>query len=202
MTATFFIMLLVWLTIAATKFHALIFVLVILTLGLGLREFTQRRQRRAMAPAPASEPVEEPARAAGAAEPLLGGRILVAARGYTAGLHYALEEAKLRKANLLVLYLREIAVQLPTSGDWREDPEAKKLFTRVQQEAGDISVNPLYGVSDAPAETIVDIAATFGVDTVVLGGTRRATLVNLLKGNVVAKVAGLLPETIRLIVIG
>ena len=46
------------------------------------------------------------------------------------------------------------------------------------------------------------IAATFGVDTVVLGGSRRATLVNLLKGNVVARVAANLPESMHLVVIG
>jgi nucleotide-binding universal stress UspA family protein len=63
-------------------------------------------------------------------------------------------------------------------------------------------VNKLYSVSDSPADTIIDIAATFGVDTVVLGGSRRATLVHLLKGNVVARVASNLPETMHLIVIG
>ena len=57
-------------------------------------------------------------------------------------------------------------------------------------------------MSDSPADTIIDIAATFGVDTVVLGGSRRAALVNLLKGNVVARVAASLPESMHLIVIG
>jgi hypothetical protein len=40
------------------------------------------------------------------------------------------------------------------------------------------------------------------VDSVVLGGSRRATLVNLLKGNVVARVAANLPDSMHLIVIG
>jgi len=40
------------------------------------------------------------------------------------------------------------------------------------------------------------------LDTVMLGGSRRATLVNLLKGNVVARVAANLPESMHLIVIG
>ena len=61
--------------------------------------------------------------------------------------------------------------------------------TRLETEAKGLKLNKLYSVSDSPADTIIDIAATFGVDSVVLGGTRRATLVNLLKGNVVARVA-------------
>jgi nucleotide-binding universal stress UspA family protein len=87
-------------------------------------------------------------------------------------------------------------------GKWQDDPDARALFTRLETEAGNVKLNKLYGVSDSPADTIIDIAATFGVDTVVLGGSRRATLVNLLKGNVVTKVAANLPESMHLIVIG
>ena len=72
----------------------------------------------------------------------------------------------------------------------------------MESEARGLKVNKLYSVSDAPADTIIDIAATFGVDTVILGGSRRAALVNLLKGNVVARVAANLPESMHLIVIG
>ncbi len=70
------------------------------------------------------------------------------------------------------------------------------------KEASHYRVNKLFSVSDSPAETIIDIAATFGVDTVVLGGSKRARLVNLLKGNVISRVASSLPETMRLIVVG
>jgi len=69
-------------------------------------------------------------------------------------------------------------------------------------EADGAKISPLYSASDSPADTIIDIAATFGVDTVVLGGSKRATLVNLLKGNVVTRVAANLPEPMHLIVIG
>ena len=59
-----------------------------------------------------------------------------------------------------------------------------------------------HSMSNAPAGTIIDIAATFGVDTVILGGRRRTRLVNLLKGNVVVQVAANLPKSMHLIVIG
>ena len=116
-----------------------------------------------------------------------------------------MEETRVRNSQLLVLYIREVAVNIDMGGmgtKWQEDPEARTLFTRLETEAKGLNVNKLYSVSDSPADTIIDIAATFGVDTVVLGGSRRATLVNLLKGNVVARVAANLPETMHLIVIG
>ncbi|MEI8043863.1 MAG: universal stress protein, partial [Verrucomicrobiota bacterium] len=123
---------------------------------------------------------------------------------WTPALQFALEESRLRGAQLLVLYVREVAVNVDMvmSNNWKDDPDARVLFSRLESEAHALKVNKLYSVSDSPADTIIDIAATFGVDTVVLGGSRRATLVNLLKGNIVARVAANLPESMHLIVIG
>jgi nucleotide-binding universal stress UspA family protein len=135
--------------------------------------------------------------------PFLGSKVLVAARGWTPALQFAMEECRARNLQLLVLYIREVAVQFEgVSADWRADMEARALFSRVLSEADGAKISPLYSASDSPADTIIDIAATFGVDTVVLGGSKRATLVNLLKGNVVARVAANLPEPMHLIVIG
>jgi len=84
-------------------------------------------------------------------------------------LQFALEETRVRGAQLLVLYIREVAVPVDMGGKWQDDPQAKALFTRLEAEAQGLKVNKLYSVSDSPADTIIDIAATFGVDTVVLG---------------------------------
>jgi len=206
MRGTAVVLILIWVTIAVTKLHALIFVSIVLTAGLALREYTQRHQRKSAAagPAPAAE---EEALSGEAAEErqreVLGDRLLVAVRGWTPAIRFALEAARLRKGSLLVLYIREVAVAADLGSDWRKDKTASELFRRIQREAGeDIHINPLYSVSDSPADTIIDLAATFGVDTVILGGSRRAALVKLLKGNVVTRVATHLPENIRLVVIG
>ena len=45
-------------------------------------------------------------------------------------------------------------------------------------------------------------AATLGADLVVLGGSRRKVLVNLLRGDTVQQVSNSLPEEIRLVVVG
>jgi len=191
----------IWITIALSKLHALLFVSIILLVGFGVRAFTRVKHHEApAAPAAAAAPTEPAAPVKRA--PFLGQSILVAARGWTPALEFAIEEAELRKAQLLVLYIREVAVTIDTGGRWQDDPAARILFTRLQSEAGDLQVHKLYSISDSPADTIIDIAATFGVDVVVLGGSRRAALVHLLKGNVVTRVAGNLPDSMHLIVIG
>ena len=203
MKVTVAVLAVIWITIALSKLYALLFVVIVVAVGLAVREFTQRQVRHAAAtpPAPPTAVPTVPAKPA-VTTPFLGDNILVAARGWTPALQFALEEGRVRGAQLLVLYIREVAVQADLGSDWKQDPLARELFGRVQAEAGGLKIHPLYSVSDSPADTIIDIAATFGVDTVVLGGSRRATLVNLLKGNVVAKVAANLPESMHLIVIG
>jgi nucleotide-binding universal stress UspA family protein/L-asparagine transporter-like permease len=201
MKGTFFVLAAVWITIALDKLAALLFVAIVLGFGLVLREVT-RRHRHAPPETPKLATVVPVAPAIGSPPAFLGQFILVAARGWTPALQFALEESRVRDAQLLVLYIREVAINIDTDSKWQDDPEARQLFTRLESEARGLKVNRLYSVSDSPAETIIDIAATFGVDTVVLGGTRRATLVNLLKGNVVTRVAGNLPESMHLIVIG
>jgi amino acid transporter len=200
MKGTFFVLAAVWITIALSKLYALLFVAIVLGFGLALRELTTRH--RHVAPAAKLATVVPVTPAVGSPPEFLGQFILVAARGWTPALQFALEESRLRDAQLLVLYVREVAVNIDMGSNWQDDPEAKVMFTRLDSDAHGLKVNKLYSVSDSPADTIIDIAATFGVDTVVLGGSRRATLVNLLKGNVVARVAANLPESMHLIMIG
>jgi len=61
---------------------------------------------------------------------------------------------------------------------------------------------PVFTISENPALTIVDLAATLGVDILMLGSSQRAGLANLLKGNVVMEVAKNLPENIQMIIHG
>lgn len=190
----------VWVTIAISKPGALLFVTMIIGLGLGLRELTLRHRRHA--PAAQTQALSATASVAVPGTSILGGSILVATRGWTPALQFALEEARVRNASLLVLYIREVSVFIERGGRWEDDPYARHLFARLEAASAGLQLRKLYSTSDSPADTIIDIAATFGVDSVVLGGSRRATLVNLLKGNVVTRVAANLPESMRLVVIG
>src|SRR5213593_778919 len=139
-----------------------------------------------------------------------GQKIMVAARGLTPVLSFALDEAELRSATLFVLYVKEVAVYYTAGGTrlgrarWQDDPEANAIMSLMLKLGSEreISVVPLYAVSQDAAATIVDLSATMGVDFLLIGATQRTALANLLRGSVVTNVAQQLPETIQLLIFG
>jgi nucleotide-binding universal stress UspA family protein len=211
MLLTFLVLAAVELTIAKTRQNALFFAVIVLMFGLALRTWSQRKAGlRTLT-------VSEELAAAVAPEVFPDYQlkldtertILVAARGMTPVLRFALEEAHLRKATLYILYVKELAVALPgpvahETPRWQSDKQASAIMYPMLHlgKQHEVSVIPLYAVSDNPAGTILDLAATFGVDLVMLGASHRKTLVGLLKGNVVTEVAQGLPESIQLVIYG
>ena len=209
---TFVILAFVELTLAHTKLDALQFVVAILIGGLALRAYTLKRQ--GLTTLTVSREVAKmvgPDLAARMRSRLSEGqKIMVAARGITPVLSFALDEAQLRKACLFVLYVKEVAIYYTAAGTrlgrakWQDDPEANAIMTSVEklgQERG-VSVVPLYAVSQDAAATIVDLAATMGVDYLVLGASQRTAMTKLLRGSVATNIAQHLPESIQLLIFG
>src|SRR5213595_3735475 len=209
---TFGILFFVELTLAHTKSDALFFVFVVVLSGLALRAYTQKRQglttvtvthKVAQMVAPDLEATVQPRLQEGQ-------KILVAARGITPVLGFALDEAQLRKATLCVLYVKEVAVYYsggPASlgrAKWQDDPEANAIMSSMLKlgEERDICVVPLYAVSQDAAATIVDLAATMGIDFLVIGASQRSAMAKLLRGSVATNVAQQLPDSIRLVIYG
>ena len=209
---TFCILFFVELTLARTKPDALFFVVCVLGVGLGLRAYTQKRQglttltvTRRVAEMVSPDMIA-------ALQPRLqeGQKIMVAARGLTPVLSFALDEAQLRKATLCVLYVKEIAVYY-TGGPatlgrarWQDDPEANAIMSLMLKLGAerDICVIPVYAVSEDAASTIIDLSATLGVDFLMIGATQRHALANLLRGGVATSVAQQLPDSIQLVIFG
>jgi amino acid transporter/nucleotide-binding universal stress UspA family protein len=210
---TFVVLFAVEITLARTKPDALFFVICVLGVGLGLRAYTQKLQGLTTLTVSheVAKIVSPEAIALLRHELNEGEKIMVAARGITPVLRYALEEAQLRKAMLCVLYVKELAVVLPggggvapARGKWQDDPEAAaimSLMLKIGQEKG-VTVAPVFAISSDPANTILDLAATLGIDYLMLGTSHRLSMTKLLKGNVVEKVAAGLPEEIQLIIHG
>jgi len=71
----------------------------------------------------------------------------------------------------------------------------------LAREAG-VRALPVYAVSEDPAATILDAAATLGIDLLMVGAPQRHSLALLLKGNVVNEIAKSLPTNIQLIIHG
>jgi nucleotide-binding universal stress UspA family protein len=136
---------------------------------------------------------------------------MVAARGLTPVLTFALDEAQLRRATLYVLYVKEIAVfyaRGPTVAGrrpkWQDDPEAAAIMStmiKLGAERG-ICVLPVYAVSEDTASTILDLSATMGVDYLIIGASQRTAMAKLLRGSVATNVAAQLPDSIHLLIFG
>jgi nucleotide-binding universal stress UspA family protein len=209
---TFVILAFVELTLAHTKLDALQFVLAVLIGGLALRAYTLKRQglttvmmHRQVA---AMLTPELPATMRSHLSDTQ--KIMVAARGLTPVLSFALDEAELRNATLCVLYVKEVAVYYTAGGSrlgkarWQDDPEANAIMSLMIKLGSEreICVVPLYAVSQDAAATIVDLSATMGVDFLLIGATQRPALAKLLRGSVVTSVAQQLPESIQLVIFG
>jgi nucleotide-binding universal stress UspA family protein len=209
---TFCILFFVELTLAHTKLDALQFVVAVLLGGLALRAYTQKRQGLTTLTVTREVAKMVTPDLEARVQPRLqeGQKILVAARGITPVLGFALDEAQLRKATLCVLYVKEVAVYFsggPASlgrAKWQDDPEANAIMSLMMKLGAErnICVLPVYAVSQDAAATIVDLSATMGVDYLVIGATQRTALTNLLRGSVVTNVAQHLPDTIQLLIFG
>ena len=209
---TFTILFFVELTLARTKPDALFFVVCVLGIGLALRAWTQKRAGFTTLTVTHRVAAMVSPNLAATMQPRMeeGQKIMVAARGITPVLSFALDEAQLRKATLCVLYVKEIAVYYaggPTvrgRARWQDDPEAQAIMSLMLKLGAerDICVLPVYAVSEDAAATILDLSATMGVDFLMIGATQRHALANLLRGSVATNVAEQLPDSIQLVIYG
>jgi nucleotide-binding universal stress UspA family protein len=133
-------------------------------------------------------------------------KIMVAARGNPHLIAFAAEEAAQREANLIVLFVRDLAV---TSGpaatqapDPQRDPDARQVFALARAAARERNVPlvPIYCVARSIPEMILDFAATYAVDFLILGVSRRGTLFRVLRGDVITQVADHLPAETTLLI--
>ena len=209
---TFVVLFAVEFTLAHTKPDALFFVTCILIGGLGLRAYTLKRQGLTTVTVTRQVAEMVSPNLVATMQPRLeeGQKIMVAARGITPVLSFALDEAQLRKATLCVLYVKEIAVYYSGGparlgrARWQDDPEANAIMSLMLKLGADrdVCVVPVYAVSQDASATIVDLSATMGIDFLVIGATQRTALANLLRGSVATNVAQQLPDSIQLLIFG
>ena len=116
-------------------------------------------------------------------------------------LKFALDEAKQRGALLFILRIKEISVgalpermEMKVNGD---EEHIENMCSTVGIDYQIISI-PSYEVG----YTIAEQAATFGVDRVILGATRRSMLEYVLRGSVMRSLSALLPEDVQLVIYG
>ena len=212
---TFLVMVAIEISLFIDKPNARVFAVTILALGLVMRGLAQEHavRKRAATLVPVGVGATgasdggttarpEPAFfnvATGAAS---GTPMLCAVRGIGRTLDFAIDEAKETDRPLYLLFVREQPVVLAEDRKrkWMDDAEAREIFSYASERADGHTVLPCYAISDSPADTIVDIAATIGSSRLILGAPHRIALLNLLRGNIIRKVADILPEDIHLLV--
>ena len=226
MFVTFVIMAVIEISLFIDKPNARIFAFTVLAIGLILRglakESSERKAKAAQEAAlqaavlamestgktAASTPSAKNRGATGTAVAPIAvpksynGPVLVAVRGKGRTLDFAVKEAAENGQALYVLFVREQPVIAP--GDrkkkWTEDKQARETFESLRDKGLGETIIPCYAVSDAPANTIADLASTIGAERVLLGAPQRNTLIHMLRGNIIREVAALLPDDIHLLV--
>jgi amino acid transporter len=205
MFCTFLIMSAIEVSLFIDKPNARVFAAVVLAVGLILRGLVAERAQKKAVPGAVSA-----AEAKAAVAPTFaitesnvsGPPILCAVRGIGRTLDFAIEEAGAWQRALYLLFVREQPVMAP--GDrrrkWIDDEEARAIFTYANEKAKGLMILPCYAVSDAPADTIVDIAATVGASHLIVGAPQRSMIVNLLRGNIIRNISNVLPDEIHLLV--
>jgi nucleotide-binding universal stress UspA family protein len=216
------LMIAIWISIAIEKPHALEFALTIMAVGMLARwSVRNRAQIREWIFAPVGHPlvvatgptappsIPMPAPLAPSVHrptPIQPPRrIMVATRGNLDLFRYALDVAKRQQAELLILFVRHLAITtMGTSNiaDIEADEEARSFLAQVAQEAeaAQVPARCLYAVAWDVADAILDFAVTYGVDELVLGTSRRGALWQTMKGDVIRQVAEYLPEPISLLI--
>jgi amino acid transporter/nucleotide-binding universal stress UspA family protein len=203
MFGTFLVMLAIELSLFVDKPNARVFAVTVLAVGLVLRGLVRERAEKkklAAAPTPAPALVAPTPTTSFAA--VSGPPLLCAVRGTGRTLDFAIEEAKDTQGPLYVLFVREqpALTAADLTRKWQDDPEAVAIFNHTKAKLGQHPFRPCYTVSDSVADTIVEVAATIGASRLILGTPHRASVVNFLRGNIIRRVAQLLPEQIHLLV--
>jgi nucleotide-binding universal stress UspA family protein len=116
-------------------------------------------------------------------------------------LKFALDEAKQRGALLFVLRIKEISVgSLPERIEMKVNGEEEHIETICSASGIDYQIISI--PSNEVGYTIAEQAATFGVDRVIMGATKRSLLEVVLRGRVMGSLSVLLPEEVQLIIFG
>ena len=198
------ILLVIELTIAYEKHHALIFATCTVGVGLILR-FTAKK----LAP-PAIEyvlPSVEVLTVSEAKEivSLYRSSSLVALRNLN---HHLLNEAALRvkalgENSVYLSYVEEAPIS-PEMTEAEPSKESIELLSQAMHEMEKKGLNaiPIWQLGESPGKLISIAAKELGVDTVMIGTTKRSGLIRLLRGDVFRTLARHLPQECHLAIIG
>ena len=192
------LMVAIWLTLAWTKWHATVFVAVVLVSGLLLRAFTRylatRRPRLSLFRQAIVDQITPDAWS----KP----KILLATAGSSALALPAVQHARAQDATLVVSFVREVALDfragVDTSLNLDSDPAAQAMFVDFLElgATNGVPIIPTYDVGPDAAVLIAEAAAMNAAQEVIIGSSRRGRLHQIIRGSFQRKLETLLPPEI------
>jgi amino acid transporter len=189
----------IWITLAMTKVHALIFVCVVMILGLSLRAATKAHARRRPKPSLLRQAIVEQLTPEALAMP----RVMLATAGSDAMADDALELAKREHAALVVSFVRDVALNYRVNAEnlftLDTDPAAQELFTDFLDHGHRMGVPiiPMYDTGNDAPVLIAEGAAMNGVSKILIGSSRRSALHQIIKGSFQKRLESLLPPDVK-----
>jgi hypothetical protein len=189
----------IWLTLAYTKIHALVFVSIVLAIGLLLRQLTRWAATRKPKTSLLRQAIIEQLPPEALAKP----RILLATAGSANAAEAAVEQAAAEGAALVVCFVREVALNYKVEAETRltldNDPAAQAMFAEFLEKGHEqgVPIIPMYDTGPHAPELIAEIAAMNGVEKVLIGSSRRGMLHTIIKGSFQRKLESLLPPDIH-----
>ncbi|HYE20791.1 MAG TPA: universal stress protein [Tepidisphaeraceae bacterium] len=193
----------IWITLAVTKWEALIFVTIVMIVGLGLRQLTKWAAARRPKPSLLRQAIIAQLTPEALARP----RLMLSTAGSSALADSALAEAAAEDATLVVCFIREVALNYKIEAETRltfdNDPAAQEMFAEFLDKghAYGVPIIPVYDAGPHPAEAIAELAAMNGVEKLLIGSSRRGALHHIIKGSFQRKLESLLPPEIHVQVI-
>jgi amino acid transporter len=188
----------IWVTLAATKLHALIFVSIVMIVGLSARQLTKLAAARRPRPSLLRQAIMEQLTPEVLAKP----KMFLATAGSTAMAEPALQLAKDKDAALVVCFIREVSLSYLAEAEYRltldTDPAAQALFRdflSLGHKYG-VPIIPLYDTGTNSAELIAEAAAMNAVDRILIGTSRRGALYQVIKGSFQRRLESILPPEI------
>lgn len=189
----------IWVTLAVTKLHALLFVLTVLVVGLVARQITRLLAARK---GPKVSLLQKAVVEQLPEDFLLRPKLLLGSYGSELLAPAAFKMAAEEKAVLVVCFIREIALSIKHEADVRwtidTDVAAQKTFSaflELGHQYG-VPVLPVYDTGPDAAVLMAETAAIYGCQSVLIGSSRKGALYHLIKGSFQRKLEHLLPPEI------
>jgi hypothetical protein len=188
----------IWVTLAFTKLHALIFVCIVMAVGLTARQLNKMlAARKGERPSLLRQAILEQL----TPEAMAKSRILIGTYGNDSLARAVMEEARRLDAALVVCFIRNVGLSFKYDEKGLTidtDPAALRTFARfldLGHETG-VPIIPVYDTGPDAAELLAETAATWAVDRVLIGTSRQGALYHLIKGHFQRRLESILPPEI------